>query len=188
MAVETHRIGEATRVSELARERAFAAFVEAHRERAVGLAWRLVGGDAAAEDIAQEAFVRAYRGLGSLREESSLPGWFYRILLNEVQRYRRLRWVRQRLSGEMRESPPDAAAAGIGDPLLRGRIAAALESLPRGQREAFVLVHLEGFTVSEAAELTGRASGTIKSHLSRSLRGLRARLGDLAPTAEASRE
>jgi RNA polymerase sigma factor (sigma-70 family) len=96
-----HRFGDATQSPELARERAFAAFVEAHRDRAVGIAWRLVGGDAAAEDIAQEAFVRAYRALGSLREESRLPGWFYRILLNEVQRYRRWRWVRQRLSGEM---------------------------------------------------------------------------------------
>jgi len=187
MAVEMHRGGEAAWASQAARERAFGAFVAAHRDRAVGLAWRLVGGDPAAEDIAQEAFVRAHRGLAGLREEASLAGWFYRILLNEVQRYRRWRWVRQRLSGEMPESPPDATTTGVGDPLLRERIAAALERLPRGQREAFVLVHLEGFTVNEAAELTGRASGTIKSHLNRSLRALRAQLGDLAPAAEADR-
>lgn len=55
------------------RERRFAAFVSEHRSRAVGLAWRLVGGDgAAAEDVAQEAFVRAYRGLDRFREQASL--------------------------------------------------------------------------------------------------------------------
>src|SRR5512145_880102 len=89
MAVGMRRIGRIEAdapVAPLARERAFGAFVAEHRDRAVGLAWWLVGGDAAAEDIAQEAFVRAYRGLGGLREESSLAGWFYRILLNEVQR------------------------------------------------------------------------------------------------------
>jgi RNA polymerase sigma-70 factor, ECF subfamily len=188
MVLAKGRIGGGTRGLEAARERAFGAFVAEHRDRAIGLAWRLVGGDSAAEDIAQEAFVRAYRGLGALREESSLAGWFYRILLNEVQRYRRRRWVRQRFSGEMPASLPDPGATVIGDSLLRERVVQALERLPRGQREAFVLVHLEGFTVSEAAEITGRANGTLKSHLSRALHALRAQLADLAPGAEESRK
>jgi RNA polymerase sigma-70 factor (ECF subfamily) len=168
--------------------RAFDALVAEHRERAVRLAWRMVGGDrAAAEDIAQEAFVRAYRGLGRFRGESSLTTWFYRILLNEVQRRRRWRWIRERAAGPMPADPPDAGAAGQGDPLLRARIGRALETLSRAQREAFVLVHLEGFSVSEAAELTGRAAGTLKSHLHRALVALRDELADLAPAAEAGR-
>ena len=55
------------------------------------------------------------------------------------------------------------------------------QPLPRGQREAFVLVHLEGYTVRETAEITGRAAGTIKSHLHRALKALRKELADLAP-------
>ena len=55
----------------------FAEFVATHRERARRLAWRLVGGDAAAaEDVAQEAFVRAWMGLGRFRGEASLGTWF----------------------------------------------------------------------------------------------------------------
>jgi RNA polymerase sigma-70 factor (ECF subfamily) len=60
----------------------------------------------------------------------------------------------------------------------------ALDRLPRGQREAFVLVHLEGFSVQEAARITGRATGTTKSHLHRALDALRRELYDLAPTRE----
>jgi RNA polymerase sigma-70 factor (ECF subfamily) len=172
---------------ELERERAFAAFVAAHRDRAVGMAWRLLGGDrAAAEDVAQEAFARAHRALASFRGEASLPTWFFRILVNEAQRHRRWRWVRERFGGAMPEEPDDPRAAPPGDPALRRRVARALERLPRGQREAFVLVHLEGLTLREAAETTGRATGTLKSHLHRALRSLREQLADLDPKRETS--
>lgn len=164
------------------REARFGAFVAEHRARAIGLAWRLLGSEnAAAEDVAQEAFVRAYRALDRFREEAALSTWFYRILVNEVQRHRRWRWVRQRVAGEMPEEPVDPRPRALGDPALRERVARAIDGLPRGQREAFVLVHLEGFTVREAAEISGRALGTMKSHLHRALRALREELGDLAP-------
>jgi len=173
---------------EVARERAFEAFVAEHRDRAVRIAWRLLGGDqAAAEDVAQEAFVRAHRALGGFRGDARLATWFHRILLNEVARYQRWRWVRQRFAGEMPADPPELDAARPGDPGLRARVARALEKLPRGQREAFVLVHLEGLTIQESALATGRALGTLKSHLHRALRALRAELADLDPRQEARR-
>jgi RNA polymerase sigma factor (sigma-70 family) len=78
----------------------FDAFVVAQRQRAVGLAWRLLGDDyAAAEDVAQDAFVRAFRGLARFRGEASESTWFYRILVNEVRRHRRWLAVRRRLGG-----------------------------------------------------------------------------------------
>jgi RNA polymerase sigma-70 factor (ECF subfamily) len=167
------------------RERAFASFVAAHRDRAVGMAWRLLGGDAAAaEDVAQEAFLRAHRALAGFRGDAALPTWFYRILVNEVQRHRRWRWVRERFGGALPGEPADPRPAAAGDPALRSRVARALERLPRGQREAFVLVHLEGLSLREAAETTGRATGTLKSHLHRALRSLRAQLADLDPRGE----
>lgn len=164
------------------RERRFASFVARHRDRAVGLAWRLLGEElGAAEDVAQEAFARAWRGLDRFREEATLSTWFYRILLREVARHRRWRWVRRRHAGPVPDEPRDPGGAPPADPALRARVLSALGSLPRGQREAFVMVHLEGWTVRETAEVTGRAPGTIKSHLHRALRTLRAQLADLAP-------
>jgi RNA polymerase sigma-70 factor (ECF subfamily) len=168
--------------ADVARARAFDAFVAAHRDRAVGLAWRLLGGDgAAAEDVAQEAFLRAHRGLDRFRGDAKLSTWFYRILVNEVQRHLRWRWVRQRVASDLPDDAVDPQPSATGDPVLRARIAQALAKLSRNQREAFVLVHLEGFTVSEAASITGRAVGTIKSHLHRATTALRSALGDLDP-------
>ena len=188
MTIVVGSLDGAMRDVDVARARDFEAFVAAHRDRAVGLAWRLVGGDgAAAEDIAQEAFLRAYRGLDQFREEAKMSTWFYRILVNEAQRHLRWRWIRQRVAGEMPEEPPDPRPEAAGDPGLRERVSIAVGNLPRGQREAFALVHLEGFTVREAAEITGRAIGTIKSHLHRALRNLREALADLDPNAEATR-
>lgn len=155
----------------------FEAFVASHRERAVRLAWRLVGGDlAAAEDVAQDAFVRAYRALGQFRGEAALGTWFYRILVRQAAHHRRWRAVRDRFQ---RRPPAPSDEPPWGDPGLRRRIARALERLTRAQREAFVLVHLEGVSVRETAELLGRSPGTIKSHLHRALRSLRQDLADL---------
>ncbi len=162
-------------------EQRFVELVRGHRDRARRTAWRLVGGDnAAAEDVTQDAFVAAYRGLPRFRGDASLETWFYRILIRQAHSHRRWRRVREALSGPIRsDEAPDPNPAGAGDPALRRRIGAALEALSSHQRDAFVLVHLEGFTVSETAAILGKAEGTIKSHLHRALSGLRRTLGDL---------
>ena len=88
--------------------RRFDAFVSDYRERAVRIAWRLLGGDAAAaEDVAQEAFARAVRGLARFRDDAKLSTWFYRILVNEVRRHQRWRVLRRAELSEARD--PDAA-------------------------------------------------------------------------------
>lgn len=166
-------------------EQRFEDFVSSHRERAVRLAWRLVGGDdAAAQDVAQEAFASAYRALGGFRAEASLGTWFYRILVRKAHSHRRWQAVRARWNGEDRD-PPDPAPAAPGDPALRRRIADALGALSQRQREAFILVHMEGFTVKETAGLMGSREGTVKSHLHRALRHLRLELADIERAEEA---
>ena len=165
-------------------EQRFEVFVASHRARAVRLAWRLVGGDdAAAEDVVQDAFVCAYRGLGRFRGEASLDTWFYRIVVRQAHNHRRWRAVRA-LWTSSHEDPPDPAAAPAGDPALRRRIAVALGALTHRQREAFVLVHMEGFTGREAAALMGSREGTVKSHLHRALVHLRRELADVDRTGD----
>lgn len=161
-------------------ERRFATFVADHFERARRLAWRMIGGDeAAAEDVAQEAFVKAYRGLGRFRGDASLATWFYRILVREAQSHRRWRSVRELWGGISDADAPDPGAPALGDPALRRRVLRALDRLSRSQRDVFVLVHEEGFTTREAAQLLGRSQGTVKIHLHRALQALRRDLGDL---------
>lgn len=160
------------------REARFQAFVSSHRQRAVGLAWRLVGGDReAAEDVAQDAFARAWKALPRFREEAQLSTWFYRILVRQASNHRRREGLRRgwrALTGR----EPDREVVSPDAP-LRKRISAALDQLSAGQREAFVLVHLEGFTVTETATALGKAEGTVKSHLHRALKSLRGELAEL---------
>jgi RNA polymerase sigma-70 factor (ECF subfamily) len=159
---------------------AFAAFVEARRDRAVRVAYRMLAGDeAAAEDVAQNAFLRAHRALSGFRGESSVETWFYRILVREVQRHRRWRAVRKLWSVDPEQAPPPIDERATGDPALRRRIASALTGLSPAQRDAFVLVHLEEQTVVEAATVLGKPVGTVKSHLHRALESLRSELADL---------
>ncbi len=166
------------------REECFSTFVALQRDRARRLAWRLVGDEAAAEDVTQEAFVRAYQALDRFRGEASLETWFYRILVRQAHNYRRWRAVRTLWQPDSGEEPVDPTASVQGDPGLRRRIAHALGQLSRRQREAFVLVHLEGFTVRECADFLGKPSGTVKSHLHRALRKLRTELADLDEGAD----
>jgi len=170
-------------------ERRFVEFVATHRDRARRLAWRLVGGDdAAAEDVSQDAFMKAYAALPKFREDARLETWFYRILVRQAHSYRRWRAVREVWTSGSEHDPADPSPVAARDPALQRRIASAVQRLSRGQREAFILVHLEGFKVSEAAELMGRAEGTVKSHLHRALKALRHELADVKPAAGAKGE
>ena len=167
-------------VSALMRAEEFARFAEARRERALRLAFRLLAGDeATAEDVVQNAFVRAHRALAGFRGDASLDTWFYRILVREVQRQRRWQGLRRLFAADPETAPPALDPRPARDPALRRRIAAALERLSPGQREAFVLVHLEELTIAEAADVCGKAVGTVKSHLHRALASLRTELADL---------
>jgi RNA polymerase sigma-70 factor (ECF subfamily) len=158
-------------------EQRFRAFVELHRERAVRLAWRLTGGDqAVAEDVAQDAFLKALRALPRFRSEAELSTWFYRILVHQAHSHTRKRNTRRRLLELFRlqrEATSAPRTPAQRDPGLQERIGRAIGRLSPAQREVFVLVHLERFTVSETATLLGKAPGTVKSHLHRALRALR---------------
>jgi RNA polymerase sigma-70 factor (ECF subfamily) len=168
-------------VAEMDLEQRFRLFVSSHREPARRLAWRLVGGDdAAAEDVIQEAFFKAYRALDRFREEASLATWFYQIVVRQAHNYCRWRTVRQTWGAFWNGRTPEASSQVAGDPLLRRRITNALAQLSRSQKDAFVLVHLEGFSVREAAALMEKPEGTVKSHLHRALQTLRRELADLA--------
>jgi RNA polymerase sigma factor (sigma-70 family) len=172
--------GAAMMTSSQSRSERFEAFVDAHRDFAVRIAWQLLGAHhSMAEDIAQQAFMKAWDHLPRFRDDAKLETWFNRILVNQVRSHQRWWGVRRRaatLVGIHFDEPSDYP---LGDPGLQRRLASALETLSMGQREAFVLVHLQDLTVTETADITGRAPGTVKSHLHRALHKLRAELNDL---------
>jgi RNA polymerase sigma-70 factor (ECF subfamily) len=177
------------------REEAFEKLLAGERGRAIAVAYHLTGGDReAAKDVAQEAFLKAYRALPGFRGEASMRTWLMRIVVNQASKHRRkesLLW-RLGLSSRSRQEEDAAAPAAPGASperlsegiALRSRIATAMDGLSKRQRNVFALVHLEGMTVQETAEILGKSPGTVKSHLHRALVALRRDLADMEPGKE----
>ena len=158
------------------------------REAAYNLACWIVGDRDEAEDVVQEAYVRAYRAFGGFRGDAMRP-WLLAIVRNEA--YRALRKKRRAHSvlalsadldpGEAVDADDVPSAAPSAEALLvaaeeREQLFAALATLPHAYREAVVLRDLEGLSYAEIAEVAGIALGTVMSRLSRARSLLRAAL------------
>lgn len=154
------------------RER-FESLVLPHLDAAHNLARWLVRRDAEAEDLAQEAVLRAYRFFGGFRGGDP-RAWLLRIVRNVC--YTWLERTRGEPAGEFDEElqgaadeTPESLAIAAAD---RQRLARALDGLPARFREVLVLRELEGCSYKEIAEITGSPMGTVMSSLSRARRRL----------------
>jgi len=176
------------------REQGFNRLVLKHKDRVYGLCLRLLSGDVGeAEDAAQEAFVRGYKGLRDFRLEAKFSSWMYRIAVNVCKNKltsRSWREARQSVALDADDSAvavEGAHAAGASAPSpaqeldakkRRIRIEAAIARLPDEQRELVVLRDVEGRSYEEIAETTGLNPGTMKSRLNRGRGQLREWLKD----------
>jgi RNA polymerase sigma-70 factor, ECF subfamily len=151
---------------------AFMQLVRAHQAGVRAFAHGLVGDRMLAEDIAQEAFLRAWRGLAAFRGDAGFATWLYaitrRAALDQLRR------------PALRTVPVDQAAAladrRAGDPVLRGDLERALQALEPVQREAFLLVVVLGLSYQEAGDLMGCPAGTVASRVFRARTRLAAAL------------
>ena len=145
--------------------------------RIVGTLVGVLGDRAAAEDCAQEAFVRAFRAWARWRPDAPAEAWLHRIALNAAvshQRRQRLREVGELVRRLGRpEAPPDPAAAVESRDLTK-----ALRHLPAKQAAAIVLRHYHGYTNREIAFALGIPERTVASRLAAAKVRLRALLGD----------
>jgi RNA polymerase sigma-70 factor (ECF subfamily) len=137
-----------------------------------------------AEDLAQEAIVRAYRALGTYGGDAPFEAWLCRIALNAAHDHVRSAWRRRVL---LFDRVP--GAAGEGDSLeraverreLQRRVRQAVTGLPASQRVPIWLHYFEGFTLAEVARLEQVPEGTVRSRVRAGLRRLSLSLDDLLP-------
>jgi RNA polymerase sigma-70 factor, ECF subfamily len=142
----------------------------------VGLAFRMLGDMAAAEDMAQEAFLRLWRQARRWKPQAKVSTWLYQVIYNLcIDQLRHRQW-------EADEEAPDRpdTAAGPMDLRHRGQLAeiveAALTALPTRQRTAITLVHLQEVSNMEAAHIMGVSVEALESLLARGRRTLRKHL------------
>ena len=157
--------------------RAWASLVERHLSAIHGAAWYLLADRAEAEDVAQEAFLRLLPKAPDWRPDgASVRTWLRRVAVNlSIDRLRARRSVSLDV---VAETPADIDVDADVD--RRRRVAAALDGLPERQRTAIMLVHYQGYSQREAAELLSISLDALESLLARARRNLKQRLEAVA--------
>ncbi len=152
---------------------AFSEIVSRHFQPVYRLVWRMTGGAADAEDIAQEAFVKLWKNPARVREAGALKGWLMRVASNAViDRSRKPRGAALEDAPEVQDpqAKPDA-------PLDRAQAArlvdAKIAALPERQRLALSLVYFEGMSNIAAAEVLEVSVDALESLLARARRSLK---------------
>lgn len=158
-------------------EHAFRRLVERHGDRAYALALRIVRDQAEAEEVAQDAFLRAWRALPGFRGDAAFSTWLHRIVVRRaLDRAQALRGRRGREADVEMDSIPDASAGRAPDletVAKRRRLEALIAGLPAAQRAAITLFYFHDRSVLEVASVLGMPENTVKTHLSRARVALR---------------
>jgi RNA polymerase sigma-70 factor (ECF subfamily) len=159
---------------------AFEKLYRGHCDRIYALCWRMCGGDRAlAEDMVQEAFVRAWNKLELFKGDSKFGTWLHRLTVNVVLSDRRIRVKRLKREQEFSD---DIERVQVGERNvfagLRKDLEAAIAGLPERARTVLILYDVEGYQHQEIADMTGMAVGSSKAQLHRARKMVREVLED----------
>jgi RNA polymerase sigma-70 factor (ECF subfamily) len=156
-------------------EAAFRSLYRAHAPALYRLAWRLLDGSVAdAEDMVQETWLRAARGLGGFGWRSTLRTWLVGVAIRCCRERQRERAAAR--GGPAARQPAPEPSAPAPREVDRLDLEAAVAALPPRAREVFLLHDVEGWAHAEVASLLGIEEGTSKSQLHHARRALAARL------------
>jgi RNA polymerase sigma-70 factor, ECF subfamily len=158
-------------------ERAFQLLSRRHLPAMLGLARRILGNAAEAEDVAQEAFMRVWTHAPRWQPLAQFRTWLTRIVTNLcLDRKRRAPWVELEAADEIADPGPDAGQKAEEDERER-MLAAAIEKLPVRQRSAIVLTYGEGMSNAQVAEILDTSVSAVETLLVRGKQNLRRALG-----------
>jgi RNA polymerase sigma-70 factor (ECF subfamily) len=150
--------------------RAFERLYRANVDRIFSICTRMIGDRSRAEELTQDAFVRAWEKLGQFRGDSAFSTWLHRLAVNVVLNDRQMERRRREKQDDTIEDVDTVAhgsAHPVGVPGLSIDLERAIAKLPPGARKVFVLHDVEGFTHDEIGEMLGVTAGGCKAQLHR---------------------
>jgi RNA polymerase sigma-70 factor (ECF subfamily) len=163
-------------------EAAFGVLMDRHAPRLHRIAYSLLGNEADADDVLQETFLGALKGVKGFRVKASVKTWFTRILINQVARHRRYWRVRSNMK-QMGDEAENILSGGTGQAKsgsdnaeIRLDIAEMLLTLSPEHRAVVALREMDGLSYEEIAEILNVPVGTVESRLFRARQELRGRL------------
>lgn len=164
---------------------AFEKLIEAHEKKVFNIALRMMGNYEDAKDMAQEAFIRVFKSIGSFKEQSSLSTWIYRIITNiclDELRKRKNRKVMS-IDDNIKYDDGEIKRDIVSDDLtpeekverdeVKRMVSYAINELSDEHRTAIVLRDIQGFSYKEISEIVNCPEGTVKSRISRARQALR---------------
>ncbi len=174
---------------------AFDTLFTRYQKRTFRLVQRFVSNPEDASDLTQDAFIRAYQGLGDFKSQCQFYSWLYRITVNLCIDFLRKKSRSEVLlydsdeSGELRmaniaDPRSESPAKAVENKELRAHIRRAVRRLPPKQRKIFILRHWNGLSLKDIAAVVGRSDGTVKAHLLHAHRNLRKHLRSYLREAE----
>ncbi len=148
---------------------AFEEIYQRHHRRVYSICLRMLQNAYEAEDLTQDVFIQLYRKVGSFRGDSAFTTWLHRMTVNQVLMHFRKRNVKYEKTTEEGDTP-DQVVAGTADPdkmpiVDKIALESAIDQLPTGYKNVFVLHDVEGFEHEEVARILGCSVGTSKSQL-----------------------
>ncbi|HEU4917475.1 MAG TPA: sigma-70 family RNA polymerase sigma factor [Acidimicrobiia bacterium] len=163
---------------------AFEMLVRSHQQIALRVAHLVVWDGSMAEDVTQDAFVKAFRGLPRFRDDAAFRPWLLRIVRNEALNQRRRKGRQERLSLRLAHDPVSGGAAPSPETTViagveRETVLAAVADLPAHYRDIVSLRYLLGLSEAETAAALGVPVGTVKSRTARALDRLESNLIEL---------
>ncbi len=149
---------------------AFATLYDRHSRSAFSLAYRMMGERQAAEDLAQDAFIKVWRGASSYRvERGSVRTWILSIVHNrgidQLRSHASRRRTQDKIEAAAPRSQPSEAFAETWKNAQRDQVREALSTLPQEQLKILELAYFSGYTHVEIAELVGLPLGTVKGRM-----------------------
>ena len=160
---------ELTKVAGDGNMAAFEEIYKRHHRRVYSICLRMLQNTSEAEDLTQDVFIQLYRKIGSFRGDSAFTTWLHRMTVNQVLMHFRKRTVKYEKTTEEGETPVQMVAGTSNPERMRivDKIALdnAIEQLPKGYKNVFVLHDVEGFEHEEVARILGCSVGTSKSQL-----------------------
>ena len=167
---------------------AMRAVYDQYKRRVFSLVMRIAG-EQEAEELTQEVFLKAFRGVERFRGEARLGTWLYRLAVNAALTHVSRSKARFKAPESLLEAmaAPSAPSLVDGDPRVRRRLEAALAELPAGYRAVLVLHDIDGLQHEEIAEVLGCRVGTSKSQLHKARAKMRELLGPALAAERARR-
>jgi RNA polymerase sigma-70 factor (ECF subfamily) len=156
-------------------ERARYALYQQYVKPMYNVAYRIVGNQFDAEDVLQDAFVKAFKKIGTLKEAKALTSWLKQIVVNEaISLIRKQKKIH--LISEYVDKVPDVEVEVINEELPMEQVMKTIQQLPDGARIVFTLRAVEGYRFNEVAELTGQTVNNCKVQFHRAKKLLNSKL------------